>query len=59
MGSTNIFDALEYFEVAEIVDDIIDTLHPGNVAHLSNSIPDTPNFELLLPLFGWTTDDPL
>jgi uncharacterized protein related to proFAR isomerase len=47
---------LEYFEVADIVDEIIDTLRPDNVqstyvAHLSNITPAPPNFELLRPLF--------
>jgi replicative superfamily II helicase len=56
------FDALKYFEVADIVDDIIDTLRPDNVcstyvAHLSNVTPASPNFELLRPLFGWTPAD--
>jgi hypothetical protein len=56
------FDALEYFEVADIVDNIIDTLLPDNVqstyvAHLSNITPAPPNFELLRPLFGWTPAD--
>jgi hypothetical protein len=56
------FDALEYFKVADIVDDIIDTLHPDNVwityvAHLSNITPASPNFELLCPLFAWTPAD--
>jgi hypothetical protein len=56
------FDALEYFEVADIVDDIIDTLRPDHVcstyvAHLSNVTPASPNFEFLRPLFGWTPAD--
>jgi hypothetical protein len=53
------FDALEYFKVTDIVDDIIDMLRPDNVqstyaAHLINITPAPPNFELLRPLFGWT-----
>jgi hypothetical protein len=56
------FDALEYFEVADIVHDIIDTLHPDNVCstcvvHPSNINPAQPNFELLRSLFGWTPAD--
>jgi hypothetical protein len=43
------FDELEYFEVADIVDDIIDTFHPENirstyVAHLCKITPAQPNF---------------
>jgi hypothetical protein len=50
---------LEYFELADIVDDVIDTLRPDNVrstyvAHISNVTPASPNFEFLCPLFGWT-----
>jgi hypothetical protein len=53
---------LEYFEAANIVDDIIDTIRPDNVqstyvAHLSNITPAPPNFELLRPLIGWTPAD--
>jgi hypothetical protein len=56
------FDVLAYFEVADIVDDIIDTLRPDNVqstyvAHLSNITSAPPNFEFLRPLFGWTPAD--
>jgi hypothetical protein len=56
------FHALENFEVADIVDDIIDTLHPDNVrstyvAHNSNITPAPPNFDFLRPLFGWTPAD--
>jgi hypothetical protein len=56
------FDALKSFEVANIVDDIIDTLHPDNVystyvAHLSKVTPAQTNFEFLCPLFGWTPAD--
>jgi hypothetical protein len=51
------FDALEYFKVTDIVDYIIDTLHPDNVrstyvAHLSHITPDSQDFEILRPLFG-------
>jgi hypothetical protein len=53
---------LEYFDVSDIGDDIIDTLRPDNVrstylAHLSNVTPASPNFEFLRPLFGWTPAD--
>jgi hypothetical protein len=56
------FYASEYFEVADIVDYIIDTLRPDNVcntyiAHLSNVTPASPNFELHSPLFGCMPDD--
>jgi hypothetical protein len=56
------FDALEYFEIADVVDDIIDTLRPDNVkstyvAHLSIITLAPPNFELLHHLFGWTPAD--
>jgi hypothetical protein len=45
------FDALEYFEVADIVDDIIDTYI------LTMFTPVKPNFEWLRPFFGWTPSD--
>jgi hypothetical protein len=50
VSEEDLFDTLEYFEIADILDDIFDTLHPGNVcstyvAHLSNVTPAQSNFK--------------
>jgi hypothetical protein len=57
-----LLDAMEYLDVPDIVDDIIDSIYPNSVrntyaVHLNNVKPAPPNFELLRPLFGWTPAD--
>jgi hypothetical protein len=52
------FDAKEYVDFDDLVDDFMDLLHPEYVSvvynvNLTDVVKVNPNFELLLPLFGW------
>ena len=52
------FDAIEHIAFDDLVDDLIDTVHPESVSdvydiHLTDIKQVKANFELLRPLFGW------
>ena len=56
------FDAVEYTDYDDLVDDLIDTLNPECVneiydVKLTDVTNVKPNFELLRPLFGWAPID--
>jgi hypothetical protein len=56
------FDAIEYIDFDDLVDDLLDTVTPESVndiydIHLTDVNPVQPNFELLRPLFGWAPAD--
>jgi hypothetical protein len=57
-----VFDAIEYVDLDDLVDDLIDLLHPESVSvvykvNLTDVVKNKPNFELLPPLFGWDPID--
>jgi hypothetical protein len=52
------FDAVMYTDFSDIVDDVIDNVHPGVVSNvydlnLTDVAKVKPDFALLRPLFGW------
>jgi hypothetical protein len=56
------FDAIEYVDFDDLVDDFMDLLHPESVSivynvNLTHVVKVKPNFELLSPLFGWAPID--
>jgi hypothetical protein len=56
------FDAIEYIDFDDLVDDLFDTIHPERVndiyeIQLTDVSKVKPNFELLRPLFGWAPAD--
>jgi hypothetical protein len=56
------FDAVMYIDFSDIVDDVIDTLHPEVVTNVYNlNLTDVAkvklDFALLCPLFGWAPAD--
>jgi hypothetical protein len=56
------FDASEYVDFDDLVDDFMDLLHPKSVSvvynvNLTDVVKVKPNFELLRPLFGWAPID--
>jgi hypothetical protein len=51
------FDAIEYVDFDDLVDDFMDLLHPESVSvvynvNLADVVKVNPNFELLRPLFA-------
>jgi hypothetical protein len=56
------YDACEFLDFDDQVDDLLDTVHPKAVngiygVHSSEVSKVTPNYELLRPLFGWAPAD--
>jgi hypothetical protein len=56
------FDAIEYVDFDDLVNDFMDLLQPESVSDVYNvNLADVakviPNFELLCPLFGWAPID--
>jgi hypothetical protein len=56
------YDACEFLDYDDQVDDLLDTVHPEIVSdiygvHSSEILKATPNFDLLDPLFGWAPAD--
>jgi hypothetical protein len=56
------YDAREFIDFDEQVDDLLDTIHPDIVRiiygiHSSKVSKVAPNFDLLCPLFGWAPAD--
>jgi hypothetical protein len=58
LSEEEFFDTVECFDFDDLVDYLLDELHPKRVCHIyginvSDFTPVKPNFELLRPIFGW------
>jgi hypothetical protein len=56
------FDANEFVDYDDLVDDLMDNLHPESISvvydiNLIDIAKVKPNFALLHPLFGWATTE--